>query len=146
MILNTKSLGEIQVNEESIIQFENGIPGFEDLTQFIIVDNPQEDVPFCWLQSVDNTEISFVIINPFVFKKNYDFEIPSSIVEGLEIETPEDVATYVIVVIPEDINKMTANLAAPIIINSKNKKGKQVVLEDNRYHIKHLILDEMKMG
>lgn len=146
MILNTRSLGEIEIEKENIIVFQNGIPGFENITEFVIVENPDKDVPFCWLQAINDSNVAFVIINPFVFKPGYDFEIPSAVVEKLEIRAPEEVLVYSIVVIPEDVNQMTANLVAPIIINTKNNKGKQVVLDDNRYNTKHYILEEMKMG
>lgn len=144
MILKTKYFGEMEIKEENIIIFANGIPGFEKLSQYVIIENPDKDIPFKWLQSVDDANLTFVIINPFIFKDDYEFEIPRNVIEKLNIKSHEDISIYTIVVVPEDIEKMTANLAAPIVINAVNKKGKQVLLEDSCYHKKHLILEEMK--
>lgn len=144
MILKTKHFGEIEIKEGDIISFADGIPGFEKLFKYVIIENPDEDIPFKWLQCVDDPSLAFVIINPFVFKKDYEFDMPQNAIEKLHIKSHEDINIYTIVVIPEDINKMTANLAAPIVINVVNRKGKQVFLEDDRYHKRHLILEEIK--
>lgn len=144
MILKTNYFGEIEINEEDIITFADGIPGFEDLSKYLIIENSDKDVPFKWLQSVDDSNLTFVIINPFAFKEDYEFELPKNVIKKLNIKSHEDIKIYTIVIVPEDVEKMTANLAAPIVINAVNKKGKQVLLEDSPYHKRHLILEEMK--
>lgn len=144
MLLNTRHFGEIHIEDEKILNFPDGLPGFEELTKYIILENPDEGVPFQWLQSIEDGEIAFVIINPFIFKSDYDFQIPKNAVEKLEIQAPEDVNIFSIVIVPEDISKMTANLQAPLIINTKNNKGKQIIIDDGKYHRKHYILEEMK--
>lgn len=144
MTLKTKYFGEIEVKENDIITFPDGIPGFEDLKQYIIIENPDKDVPFNWLQCIDNIDLTFVIINPFVFKSDYEFDLPQNVIEKLQIKSQQDISIYSIVIIPEDVSKMTANLAAPIVINHIHKKGKQVLLQDNNYNKKHLILDEIR--
>ena len=141
MKLNTKHFGEIDIDDKKIINFIDGIPGFDDQKKFIIIDNPDDTVPFKWLQSIDEPELAFVIINPFVFKDDYEFDLPKHILEKLKIREEKDVLVYSIVVIPEDITKMTANLAGPIIINSREMLGKQIILDDNRYKTKHYILE-----
>ena len=144
MILETKHFGEIKIGENDIINFVDGIPGFEKLSKYIIVENPDEEIPFKWLQCIDDPDLAFVIIDPFVFKSDYEFDIPQNAIEKLHIKSHEDINIYTIVVVPEDIEKITANLAAPIVINAVNRKGKQVFLEDDRYHRRHLILEELK--
>lgn len=144
MVIETKHFGEIEVNEDRIITFSDGIPGFDDFKKYIIIKNPQEGVPFNWLQSTDNMDLAFVIINPFIFKQDYEFNMPENVIKKLDIKTPEDVTIYSIVTIPDDINKMTANLVAPIVINHSNKKGKQILLQDSDYNRKHLIINEIK--
>ncbi|AKL93772.1 flagellar assembly factor FliW [Clostridium aceticum] len=145
MLLNTKHFGEIEIDENKILDFFDGIPGFENLTKFFIIQNPEEGVPFQWLQSVEDTDLAFVIVNPFIFRPDYDFEIPKNIVEKLEIQSREEVQVFTIVIVPEDIKKITANLRAPIIINTKNNKAKQIVVDDENYQTKHYILEEMKI-
>lgn len=142
--LNTKYFGKIEIEEERIITFPDGVPGFEDSKEFVIIENPEDDIPFNWLQSIDNPNLAFVIINPFVFKSDYDFEIPDLVVKKLKIVEQKDISVYTIVVVPEDIDKMTANLSGPVIINVNKRLGKQIILDDKRYHTKHLILEELK--
>ncbi|QIB27509.1 flagellar assembly protein FliW [Caloranaerobacter azorensis] len=143
MLLNTKHFGQIEIDEDSIITFPDGLLAFEEQKRFVIIDNPDEEIPFKWLQSIDNPDLAFVIINPFLFKRDYEFDIPQSVVDRLAIEREKDVLVYSIVVVPEDITKMTANLVGPIIINLKNRLAKQIILEDKRYTTKHLILEEL---
>lgn len=144
MKLDTKNFGIIEFDDSEIICFPDGLPGFENDKQFIILNHPDSDSPFKWLQSVDNTDLAFVIINPFLFKPDYEFDIPKHILEKLKIKEEKEVLVYSIVVVPEDITKMTANLLGPIIINSKEKLGKQIIVDDNRYKTKHYILKEAK--
>ncbi|ABR46955.1 protein of unknown function DUF180 [Alkaliphilus metalliredigens QYMF] len=144
MILQTKHFGEIEINQEEIIRFPDGIPGFDDYTQYIFIENPDKEVPFHWLQAVEDGALAFVITNPFLFKPDYDFEISKNVVEKLSIEDQSDLQVYTIVRVPENIKEMTANLRAPLVINTKNKKGKQLMLDSEVYHTKHYILEEIQ--
>lgn len=144
MKLDTKNFGIIEFDDSEIICFPDGLPGFENDKKFIVLNHPDSDSPFKWLQSVDNTDLAFVIINPFLFKPDYEFDIPKHVLEKLKIKEEKEVLVYSIVVVPEDITKMTANLLGPIIINSKEKLGKQIIVDDNRYKTKHYILEEAK--
>lgn len=143
MKLDSEQFGQIDIDETQIINFPSGLLAFEDYKRFIIVDDDR-NAPFKWLQSIDDKSLTFVIINPFIFKKGYEFDIPDSAIQKLKIENERDVAVYSIVVVNEDINKMTANLSGPIIINTNARLGKQLVLDDNRYSTKHLILKELQ--
>lgn len=139
MKLYASSFGEIEINEEDILTFPEGIPGFEDSKRYIIINNPDEQNPFDWLQSVDNGDLAFVIINPFFVKPDYDIVIPQSALEKLKIKDESDVALYSIVVVPEKLEDMTVNLTGPIVINVREKLGKQIILDDHRYTTKHYI-------
>lgn len=143
MQITTRDFGDIEIKESDIILFQEGIPGFEELTKYVMIKNADEELPFHWLQSIENPQLAFIIINPFLFKKDYDFTIPKSVVDKLEIKGYEDVEIYSIVSIPEDFNKMTANLLAPLIINPKKGLGKQLVLDGTQYHTRHLIIEEI---
>lgn len=144
MNLKTKNFGEIEIPAEKIIHFPKGLIAFEDTNKYIIIDNPDKDIPFSWLQSIDKPDLAFVIINPYIFKPDYEFYLPKHIIKELEIEKETDVAVYNIVVIPDNIKKMTANLMAPIIINAPQKLGQQIILENTPYQTKHYILEEMQ--
>ncbi|QXM05166.1 flagellar assembly protein FliW [Crassaminicella indica] len=142
MILNTKHFGEIEIEQEKIITFEEGLLGFEDIKEYAMILNPDKEVAFHWLQAVNEPSLAFVITNPFLFKKDYDFYIPEKIVAALEIEKEEDVVIFSIAVVPQDIKKMTINLRGPLIVNTKNKKGKQIVLDTDKYPLKYFIFEE----
>lgn len=139
MKLHASSFGEIEIDEENVLTFPEGIPGFEQYKKFVVINNPDEENPFDWLQSVENEDLAFVIINPFFVFPDYDITIPESAIEKLKIKDETDIFVYTIVVVPENIEDMTTNLSGPIIINGKEKLGKQVILEDNRYITKHHI-------
>lgn len=130
MIIETKFLGEITIEEKEIIQFSNGLPGFEDIKEFVILPL-EKDSPFAILQSIKRKEIGFVIALPFVFKQDYVFDINEEDKEELMIESLEDILTYSIVTLKEPFNSSTLNLQAPILINHKQKIAKQLVLQDS---------------
>lgn len=143
MIIETFHFGEVEIDEKSILEFEEGIPGFEDIKKYIILNSSEEETPFQWLQAVEQNYPALAIINPFEVKEDYEFDIDDSTKEMLEIKELSDIAVYTIVVIPEDISKMSTNLKAPIIINISNNKGRQMIMDNSDYQIKHYILDEI---
>lgn len=129
MNIQTKFLGEMTIEEREIIQFPNGLPGFEDIKEYIILPL-EKDSPFAILQSIKQQEIGFVIALPFVFKQDYAFDLAEEDKVELIIESPEDLLTYSIVTLKEPFNSSTLNLQAPILINHKQKIAKQLVLQD----------------
>lgn len=142
MKINTSNFGQINIEEDKIIQFKDGIPGFQDEKDFVVILNEDPDNPFHYLQSVNTGELSFIVMNPFEVFPDYDFSISETVKEKLQIEDEKQIAIYTIVVVPDDMTKMTTNLQGPIIINTANKKGKQVILDDNRYNTKHFLFQE----
>lgn len=143
MIIKTMHFGEVEIDENAIIEFVEGIPGFDDTKRFVILSDHDSDVPFKWLQAVDETYPALAIISPFEIKSDYEFDIDNTTIELLDIKNTEDIAVYSVVVIPEEISKMTANLKAPIIINAANNKGCQMIMDNSAYQIKHYILEEI---
>ena len=144
MLIDTRHFGQIEIDEKGIIDFPEGLPGFEYVKKFVLLSNSDEDNVFWWLQSVDKPDLAFVVIDPKYIKEDYEVDVPDGEVEVLNIDGKCDITVLSIVVVPEDITQMTANLKAPIIINNTNKKGKQVVLDCKNYSIKHYIMQELK--
>lgn len=141
MEVKTKFHGEIKLLDEDIITFLGGIPGFQDDNQFAVL--PLEgDNTFFILQSLNTTELAFVIVNPFHYFPEYDFTLEDQVVEKLNITSTEDVLVYSVLTIQEPFENTTANLQAPIIINSKKKQGKQVILNSDNYTTRHKILEK----
>jgi len=144
MILQTRYFGELDIKESEIIDFSRGLPGFNTLKRYILIDNEDENSPFKWLQSIDDQMLAFVLINPFAVKKDYEIKLDDETLGELGISDEKDVEVYSIVVVPEDMNKMTMNLQAPIIINTRNKRGKQLILDTDRYGVRHYVLEELQ--
>lgn len=128
--------GAVQIDEKQIVKFPQGLPGLERYTEYVFLQHA-EHYPFYWLQSVEEKEIALVVINPFFLKTDYDFELPAQVMEELDLVVPEDMTVWAVVVLRQPLEESTVNLRAPIIVNAKLNKGKQVVLNDERYSIKH---------
>lgn len=127
--------------EEDIIKFNKGIPGFEDLKKYIIMDI-EENIDFKVLQSVEDKDIGFVVTVPFSFYEDYEVTINDDIIKRLEIENEEDVLILSIVTINEDVKKSTMNLQAPLIINMKTKLGEQYIDQREIHKIKSPLIKE----
>lgn len=130
MKIDTKFLGEIEIQNEEKLMFANGLPGFKNEKEFVLIPLDAE-IPLLILQSVKNAEIGFILAYPFAFKADYAFDISEEDKEELLIEAEEDVVVYAIVTMNERFANSTLNLLAPIVINIKKKLGKQIVLLDS---------------
>jgi flagellar assembly factor FliW len=137
MMIKTARLGELVVETRNIIDFNPGLLGFEDLTSFVLVDIAE--IPnFKWLQSIENTELAFLLVDPFTIKKGYCVELNDDVLEKMEISVPEDVLVYSIVTVPKSgFKDATTNLVGPLIINWTKKKGKQIIFERDNNTIKY---------
>ena len=122
MDMETRIFGKIEVDPERIITFERGIPGFETLTRFVLVVTEQTR-PFVWLQAVDQ-DIALPLVSPFDIREDYAPEINDRDLQGLVINREEDLMVYAVAVIPPEVQLMTANLAAPILINRTGLVGR----------------------
>lgn len=136
MIIKTGRFGELEVSDNEIYTFPKGIPGFEEQMLFFIV-SPEEDEPFSFLQSVADGDLVFVIADPFLFRSDYDIELPESALAELQIESADQLMLRSIITIREDLDKATINLVAPIVFNVDTKVGKQVVLATSSYTTRH---------
>lgn len=138
MKIVTDYRGEIEFDEEDIIILEEGLFGFENANKFLLIANVEKDLPFHWLQSLDDEKLVFVITDPFLFVEDYDFELDDLTVKELSINSVEDIYIYSIAVIPEEVKDITINLKSPLIINVNDRKAKQVIL-DGEYAYKYKI-------
>ena len=139
MILQTSTFGELDVQDEKIIIFKDGIPGFEELKKYVIIILEQTK-PFMWIQAVDE-DISLPVLSPFDIDNSYSPVIDDATLEVLDIQNEKELLVLVVTVIPQEITKMTANMAAPILINTRTGYGRQVLAEGNDYQIRQPIFD-----
>ena len=144
--INTSRFGEIEIDEKRIVTFKEGIPGFTDEHEFIIL--PYDEVsPYYFMQSLNTPDLAFLLTIPFLFFPDYTFEIDDDTMEELEMTKKTKVLYYSIITIPNgSIRYMTTNLLAPVILNTENMKAKQIVLEKTGYTTKERLFPDEKEG
>ncbi len=140
MKIETKYFGQVEINNDDQIRFEHGIPGFSDEREFIFL--PMEDTEFLIMQSLQTPQLAFVTSSPFTFFKDYQIKLQDSVIEQLKIQNEEEVVVLVLLSVQNPFAKSTANLVAPIVFNTTEKLGKQVILEHTSYKTKHYIVDQ----
>jgi flagellar assembly factor FliW len=140
MKVATKAYGLINVDERQKISFSQGLFGFETFREYVILDAERQ--PFFWLQSLDVKELAFILINPFLFRPDYEIHIDSEALRDIGISDPVNALIFAVVTIPDD-GPMTANLQGPLIINRETRFGIQAVLSDPRWKVKHDVLAEL---
>ena len=143
MKVNTTRFGELEVNNNDILTFNEGILGFESLKKFFIVD-PGDQTLILWFQSAEDPATAFPIIEPKIFKPDYIVKLMPSELNSLGLESVNQASVYTILTIPKDITLMSANLKAPIIINNKSKLARQIVLQNSKLEVKLEMYKELK--
>ena len=138
MRISTTRFGDISIDESRVIQMKGGMLGFEHLERYVLLMQ-DEKIPFWWFQSIEDGSIAFVVINSLAAKPDYEPVISDDEVKLLEIASrgPEDVVLLSVVTIRSDPFNVTANLRAPLVVNTKKMLGKQVVLVESDYSVKH---------
>ena len=140
--LVTRHFGEIEYDPNKIITFPQGIPGFPTNKQFLLMSEDDEEDTFFWLQSVDDGEVAFTLMNVYKVLPDYDPKVDQDELKELGELTSLDI--YNIVVIPEYVRQMRVNLKAPIVINTEAGLGMQVVCINDEYPIRFMIFEELE--
>lgn len=135
MHIQTKYLGEIEIEEEKVIHFPAGLPGFVNETEFIILDLSGNPI-FQILQSIKSVNTAFIVTNPYHVYQDYSVNLDDQILEFLQINNDKEVVVLTIVTLKKPFDRSTINLKAPIIINAASKRGKQYILNGNNYSTK----------
>jgi flagellar assembly factor FliW len=143
MTVETKPFGTIDIDERQRLLFPFGLFGFEALRDFALLDSAQP--PFYWLQSLEEPEIAFVLIEPAFFRPDYSPEIPRDDLEEIGISGVHESIVFAVVTIPDDQSRMSANLQGPILINRRGHIGRQSISINPNWHVKHYILDELRV-
>lgn len=133
MSVRTKLFGEISIAEDKIITFEKGIIGFPQLKKFALIhDSENENTNIQWLQSLDDGAVAFPVMDPNCVVDEYNPVVSDELMERLgKYEVATDLAVAVILRVPSDIKDMSVNLKAPVIINTKNNKAIQLIVESD---------------
>jgi flagellar assembly factor FliW len=141
MNVNTKSLGIREYKEEDIIVFKKGLPGFEELSKFVLLSVEEGDF-FYILQSIEDKEVGLVLTSPYNVDRNYEINLRERLTEELQIEKESDVLVLNTVTLNSKMENITVNMKAPIIINIFKCLGEQIILDDDKYFIKHPLIQE----
>ncbi|MDR1922261.1 MAG: flagellar assembly protein FliW, partial [Candidatus Adiutrix sp.] len=117
--INTKNFGEMEFSEDSVVAVIGGLIGLAGHEHFVIIRH-QDDTPFYWLQCIDDPELALVMVNPHLFKPDYDPPMPLSVNQELDVQASGELSVFVIVTIPAgNPRAMTANLLGPVIVNPR---------------------------
>jgi flagellar assembly factor FliW len=127
------------------IEFEEGIFGFEDQKKFVPIMLEEDSDAVLYLQSLEDEELSFVIMNPFMLKEDYDPVLSEEDYKALGTSNVGDLSYYVFCVVGNTVGESKVNLKCPIVVNHVNRKARQVILDSKEYGFRHL-LKEFKGG
>lgn len=148
MKVTTKIFGEIEIADEKIITFENGIIGFPDLKKFALLHDEEKGTGagIRFLQSLDEPAFAMPVMDPLIVKPDYDPEVNDELLAAAGNVTPENMLVLVTVTIPSDLTKMCVNLQGPFIINVEEHKGCQVITEGGVYPVKFPVYEILQAG
>ena len=137
MMITTSRFGRLDVDEDRLITFEDGILGFPEQREYALVQTG-EGSGFYWLQSVSTTDLAFVVCDPRLFVTDYEVPVKLQDLEVIGLDNPENSQVFVIVNKVGDL--LTGNFQGPLVVNVLNRKARQLVLSDKRYSTRHPLM------
>ncbi len=136
--IETREFGTVEIEEDQIITFPRGLPGFDGARDFILLPLT-EDSPFLILQSVEEPDLAFVTLEPASFAAEYEFEIGEKTQEMLNVDSDEQVGVVVIANLEGEDDSIYVNLSAPVVINVEENLARQVILDQDVYPLRYPI-------
>jgi flagellar assembly factor FliW len=143
MVVQTGRFGQIEISTDEIITIPSGILGFPEEQDYCLVDSG-DDTLILWLQSLTNPHLAFPVLEPRIYKNDYVVRLSASELRELRLDSIKEASVFTILTIPGNLTEMTANLKAPIVINTRSRIAKQVVLQENDQPIKHPMFQELR--
>ena len=144
MELRTSRFGVLEVDPEAIITFTQPIIGFQEYRRYVQLPGPPDSL-VTWLQSTDSGDLAFLMMDPRHVVPDYAVALGAHELSELAVSRVEELEVYTLVVVPENPAEVRTNLKAPIVLNPKQRLGKQVVLERSDYPIQ-FFLAQAKAG
>ena len=146
MVAQTRLFGEITIEDDKVLEFPNGIIGIEDKHKFAIIYDIDrgEDTAIRWIQSMEDPYLALPVIEPYAILDEYNPMIEDALLEVLDSPEDEDIVVFLTLIISSDVKKITANLKAPIIVNSRTCKGGQIIVENPDYEAKFNVYDALQ--
>lgn len=143
--MKTKYFGDININDNDIINFTTGLFGFEGKSKYALLsfatddDETSDDFLLC-LQSMEDPDLAFILMNPYFICPNYSpYQIPEKLLAEIKLGQETKHTVYCVAVVRDNFDESTINLKCPIIINLEDKLAKQFILEDSNYSMRHLV-------
>ena len=142
MKINTRKFGEVEIDKEKILSMPEGLPGFSGFERFVLLEDPKT-APFCWFQSIETPDLALIVMNPKVFKPDYQVDlnplIQSRAWKGV---TSKELLLFVVINIKEGEKEksITANLMGPLVVNLKTKEVIQMAICDSDYSHQYDVL------
>lgn len=148
MKIQTKVFGEIEIAEEKIITFVNGIVGFPELKRFVLLHDEEKgnEAGIRFLQSIDEPGFAMPVMDPLVVKPDYDPRVSDEMLMQVGNISQQNLLVLVTVSVPSDLEKMSVNLQGPVIINAEEHKGCQIIVENKEYPVKFPIYEILQAG
>ncbi len=143
MVVQTGRFGQIEISTDEIITIPSGILGFPEEQDYCLVDSG-DDTLILWLQSLTNPHLAFPVLEPRIYKNDYVVRLSASELRELRLDSIKEASVFTILTIPGNLTEMTANLKAPVVINTRSRIAKQVVLQENDQPIKHPMFQELR--
>lgn len=143
MEILTSRFGKISFSSKEVYYFSKGIYGFPQEKKYVFLKLKEFD-PFLWLQSVEKPDLAILLIDPFIFLRDYKPEIPKKELEFIKVQDLKKAKIYVTVTFSGKLRQSTLNLLSPLMINTEKRLGKQVVLKSGDYKIQHSIFERLE--
>jgi len=146
MLTNTRCFGTIDLDENKIITFDQGIMGFEEYKKWALLYDMEskEESSISWLQSLDEAALALPVVSPFCLVEEYNPVVEDELLKGLGEFKDEDLIVLLALTVPEDAKKTTANLKAPFILNPETAKGIQVIVENADYPVRFQVYEAVQ--
>lgn len=140
--IDTPRFGAVSVGTDAVWEFPGGLIGLPDCRRFARLPFAEPELPFEWLQSMDEPNIAFLVTDPHLFFPDYVVSLPAEVLEDIGLSDTSESEVRCIVTVPAQVGNMTANLLGPLVLNTKRRLGKQVAVADPRYATKHRLFPE----
>lgn len=141
MVINTRDFGQIEIDESDILRFPEGLYGFEDVHEYVLLEPDEGHSPILYMQAVHSEYPSFIVVDPYFIDEQYDPQVPQDILQALKADSRDMLRFLAIAVIPQNIRDMTVNMKSPIVINISNKLAMQVILDESPYLVRQRVFE-----
>lgn len=148
MKINTRLFGEVEISDDKIITFENGIIGFPDMKKFALIHD--EDVGqgagIRYMQSLDEAGFAMPVMDPLIVKPDYDPEVDDELLASVGNVTEDNLLVLVTVSVPSDLTKMSVNLRGPLVINVETHRACQMIVDSSDFPVKFPVYEILQSG